>query len=359
MSPGLRGAGCALCRAASFSPVLRFDELSLGARTWTPWTIVRCRRCALVQVDPALVDPAALSTYVGDEYGFARSPLADQLIDGRTHAMRVLDELAALVAPGRILDVGCGTGDFLVAARARGWDVAGVEVSPDAAAVTRRRDLAVSVGTLHEAALPDAAFDCVVLLDVIEHLTDPLAELREIRRVLRPGGVVVVETPNWRSLYRRLLRHRWAALQPRIHLLYFDESTLRRTLLEAGFEPLLTTTEIVSLLSPEAVRRGLGPRLALGMARDLVVRWRLRLPPSRLDGWLLRLGPAHRIDRAAGSYRSAAEAASSGREQPLARTGAKGPSRLTSLLRRLNRPVDRAVVRRGMGEQLRMLGRAR
>lgn len=359
MSPGLRGPGCAFCRAASFSPVLRFDELSLGARTRIPWTIIRCRRCALVQVDPTLVDPAALDTYVGDDYGFARSPLADQLIDGRTHATRVLDELAALAPPRRMLDVGCGTGDFLLEARARGWDVAGVEVSPDAAAVARRHDLVVSGGTLREAALPEASFDCVVLLDVIEHLPDPVAELREIRRVLRPGGVVVVETPNWCSLYRRILRHRWAALQPRIHLLYFEARTLRRVLVEAGFEPLEATTEIVSLLSPEAARRGLGPRLALGIARDLVVRWRLRRPPSGLDRWLLGIGPAHGIDRRAGSYRAVAEAAPLQPAEPSVTTDTSRPSRLTRLLRRVNRPLDRAVIRRGMGEQLRMLGRAR
>lgn len=352
-------ARCRLCRGTDLPPVMLFDELSLGTRSRRSWTIVRCHRCGLAQVDPAEGDAAPATVYGDDEYGFARSRLADELIDGRSHAARVLDELAPFLGDGRLLDVGCGTGDFLLEARGRGWDVSGVEMSPDAVRVARGRGLAVTVGTLRDARLPEAAFDCVVLLDVIEHLTDPLAEMREIRRVLRPGGIVVVETPNWRSLYRRLLRHRWAALQPRIHLLYFDESTLRRALLEAGFEPLEATTEIVSLLSPEAARRGLGPRLALGMARDLIVRWRLRWPPSRLDGWLLRLGPAHRIDRAAGSYRAAAEAASLGMEQPLARTGAKGPSRLTSLLRRLNRPLDRAVVRRGMGEQLRMLGRAR
>lgn len=359
MNPSSRGRVCALCRAASLSPILRFDELSLGTRTRTPWTIVRCQRCTLVQVDPALVDPAALDTYVGDDYGFARSSLADGLIDGRTHATRVLDELAAVTGPGRMLDVGCGTGDFLLAARARGWHVAGVEVSPDAAEVARRRDLAVSVGTLGEAALPEASFDCVVLLDVIEHLPGPVAELREIRRILRPGGVVVVETPNWRSLYRRILRHRWAALQPRIHLLYFDETALRRALVEAGFEPLRASTEIVSLLSPEAVRRGLGPMLALGIARDLVVRWRLQRPPSRLDRWLLGIGPAHGIDRRAGSYRAAAEVAPLQPAEPSATPDTSRPSRLTRLLRRLNRPLDRAVIRRGMGEQLRMLGRAR
>jgi SAM-dependent methyltransferase len=352
-------AHCRLCRETDLSAVVRFDDVSLASRSRKTWMIVRCHRCGLVQVDPAEVDPRPATVYADDEYGFARSRLADELIDGRSHAARVLDELAPFLADGRLLDVGCGTGDFLIESRGRGWDVSGVEMSPDAVRVARGRGLAVTVGTLRDAQLPDAAFDCVVLLDVIEHLTDPLAEMREIRRVLRPGGIVVVETPNWRSLYRRLLRHRWAALQPRIHLLYFDESTLRRALVEACFEPLSASTEIVSLLSPEAARRGLGPRLALGMARDLIVRWRLRRPPSRLDRWLLEIGPAHRIDRAAGSYRAAAEATTLQPGEPSETTDTSRPSWLTRLLRRVNGPVDRAVVRRGMGEQLRMLGRAR
>lgn len=340
---------CPLCGDAGGRPALDLEELSLRARSRTRWTVARCDRCRLAYVDRRVPRPAE-EAYADDDYGFRRSPLADALIDDRPHAARVLDEIETTTAPGRLLDVGCGAGELLLAARRRGWTTRGVEVSPQAAAVARARGLEVVVGTLEEAGLAPGSFDCVTLLDVIEHLPDPLRELREIRRVLRPGGLLSVETPNWQSIYRHLLGARWAALQPRLHLLYFDRRSLGRLLLEAGFEPLQATTEIVSLLSPEALRRGLGPAWVRGALRDLVVRWLLSRQPGLLDALFLRLRPTRDRATGDGSYRSLVGSVAPARPDPT--------SRRLRLLRLLNRPIDRLFLGLGMGEQLRVVAKA-
>ena len=343
---------CALCGADEPRPGLQVNELSLRSRTWVRWSVVKCRPCGLVYVSPRAV-AAPDADYAGGSYGFSRSHLADMGVDGRPHPERVLDELGKS-SGSRLLDIGCGTGTFLLAARRRGWEVSGVELSPYAAAVARRRGLEVRVGALSEARYPERSFDVVTLLDLIEHLEDPRAELREVHRVLVPGGRVVVETPNWRSIYRCLLRARWAALQPRVHILYFEGPTLRRLLESGGFEILGHRTEIVSLFSPEAVRRGFGPQWLAAVLRDRVVAWRLGRPPGRLDRFLLRIGPAARAGGGTGSYRMMA----------IEKTGALSaqeptPERLGRLIRLLNWPTDRLFLGLGMGEQIRMVARAR
>jgi len=347
-------AACPLCSADDSRRILRVDELSLGRRSSVSWPIVRCRACGLIRVDPQPVMQTSREIYEGDAYGFVRSSQADDFGgNGIPHAKRVLAELESFGGGGRLLDVGCATGDFLVTARELGWQPVGVELSGHAAAVARRPGLDVRVGTLAEANFAPSSFDAVTMLDVIEHLSDPLAELRQVHRVLRPGGILCVETPNWDSVYRRLLGRRWAALQPRLHLLYFDRRTASEMLRRAGFEPVITRTEIVALFSPEGAARGFGPASIRGLLRDAMVRALLRLAPGPWDRFFLGIGPAARASAAAGSFKVMA----STDQVPDSRPGTAQLSTRVAVLRAINRPLDLLCLKLGMGEQLRILAR--
>jgi 2-polyprenyl-3-methyl-5-hydroxy-6-metoxy-1,4-benzoquinol methylase len=352
---GARRVPCPVCGADAAAPVLRFDELTLRSRNRTEWRIVRCSKCGMVYVNPR-PQQSVRDTYGGDSYGFVRSRRADLLVDGRPHSARIVSEVESHVPVGSLLDVGCATGDLLLAAQERGWRVHGVEVSPYAARVAAGRRLEVTVGLLRESHLPEHSFDAVTLLDVIEHLEDPHAELSEMRRLLRPGGVLCIETPNWGSIYRRLLGRRWAALQPRLHILYFDVQSLRTLLQRTGFEVVEAKTEVVSLVSPEAIARGLGPSFVRSVVRDNLVRLLLPLPGRQLDRVFLGLGQAS-TPAADGSFRRMAEDPSQVMAGPEPALWATGDSTVWRLLRALNRPLDRALTRRYRGEQLRIHAR--
>lgn len=129
---------------------------------------------------------------------------------------------------GRVLDVGCGAGGTMVALRALGWQPEGIDFDPRAVAVARAQDLDVRLGSLHEQAYPDASFDAVVMSHVIEHVPDPAALLVECRRVLKPGGQLVVLTPNAASFGHRKYRGRWLYLDPPRHLHIFSPRALRQ-----------------------------------------------------------------------------------------------------------------------------------
>jgi len=126
----------------------------------------------------------------------------------------------------RLLDVGCGSGDFLLRMRARGWDVLGVEPDPVAATAARRSDLDVRDGMLADADFADDTFDAIVLSHVIEHVHDPIALLRECDRVLLPGGVLVMMTPNLNSIGHRRFGADWRGLEPPRHLHVFSVGAL-------------------------------------------------------------------------------------------------------------------------------------
>lgn len=145
---------------------------------------------------------------------------------------------------GRVLDVGSGYGFFLDALGRAGYSAVGLELSPHAAAVSRRRDRArVACGSA-EAWLPfaDGAFDAVTVHDVIEHVEEHLQCLHECRRVLRPGGRLLLVTLNRFSVARPILGRRWSWYQDPTHVHMFSPGSLRRDMERAGFSCLRSTT---------------------------------------------------------------------------------------------------------------------
>lgn len=151
----------------------------------------------------------------------------------------VIDYLAGhLPVPnnGRLLEIGCGSGDALEFMRSMGWEVCGVEVDPASAAVAKAKGLDVRVGGLSEHAFPSGSFDAIAMNHVIEHLFDPKDVLAECRRLLRQGGTLVVVTPNTRSFCHRIFRDAWMHLDPPRHLQLFSSAALERLITSAGFE---------------------------------------------------------------------------------------------------------------------------
>lgn len=129
---------------------------------------------------------------------------------------------------GRLIDVGCGNGQFLVLMRDLGWEVLGVEPDMEAARVAEEKfGLTVIPSTLEEAKLPDASADAITMHHVIEHVYNPISLLRECWRVLRPGGTLVIVTPNLSSLGRRLFGSSWRGWEVPRHLFVFSPKSLK------------------------------------------------------------------------------------------------------------------------------------
>jgi 2-polyprenyl-3-methyl-5-hydroxy-6-metoxy-1,4-benzoquinol methylase len=141
---------------------------------------------------------------------------------------------------GRILDVGCSNGAYLAALRSQGWEVEGIEMDGVAAdyAINERR-LKVTTGDAESvlARLPDQSYDVVTMWHLLEHLFDPAAALANARRILRPGGMLMLEVPNFAATLAGIFRKNWFALDVPRHLYHFTPDTLRALLMHAGMQP--------------------------------------------------------------------------------------------------------------------------
>lgn len=194
--------------------------------------IYRCNDCSMIFSDPNAETASSLPFYrdlVDPDY--------HKEAQGRAIPFnRILEELRIMGKQGKLLDVGAATGIFLDRARKFSWEISGVEPSHWAVEEAKKRyDINVFAGTLQEATFADNEFNAVVMLDVIEHVSNPIALLHEVKRVLSDDGILVLTTPNIGSTVARFLGNNWWHIR-RAHQFYFNQYTVKRLVSSAGFK---------------------------------------------------------------------------------------------------------------------------
>jgi SAM-dependent methyltransferase len=309
--PMVEVAACNLCGATSTETVYEGPDRLLRHAGW--FRVVQCRRCGLLYQNPR---PANIGPFYEGDYGpfqaaqrcFAAQPAADAVAEpeaaterdtaalGAARAYERLLQQAVPGPPGRLLDVGCATGDFVLLLASRGWQVAGNDLSAAAVAQARRRLAAYPGAELHNGPLSDApfaaaSFDVVTIWHTIEHLPDPRVTLCEVWHLLRPGGTLLIQTPAWLSLESRLWGPYWSGYDCPRHFYLFSHRTLYDLLEQTGFEPrrwLVHTSYylwIISLIF--AIQDRLPPELVYRLYTLLHQRWCVRLfkPFFRVIDW--------------------------------------------------------------------------
>lgn len=146
------------------------------------------------------------------------------------------------VPNGRVLDVGCGGGQILSNLQQHGWTVEGVDFDPQAVAAARERGVQVRLGGLADQDYPAGTFDAVIMSHLIEHVPDPAELIRECHRILKPGGRLVIVTPNPQSLSHRLFGRAWRGLEPPRHLFIQTRNSLGKLTRTAGFSKVSLET---------------------------------------------------------------------------------------------------------------------
>ena len=224
---------CPLCGGAGLIPVF-----------YPP--LVRCGGCGLVFRNLPRIQERVREEF-DDRY---QRPEDEQQIQERRRSLYREFLARHRPAPGRnrLLDVGCGTGQFLLLARAEGWDVMGIEIAKAGVEAARKVGLPVNLGSLTTLDLPELSFDLITFWNVLDFVPDPMEQARAAHRILAPGGVLVARVVNLvphAALYRvsRLFGW-WPGLASTLSKQYFfgplsfSARTLRQTLERAGFEKI-------------------------------------------------------------------------------------------------------------------------
>jgi 2-polyprenyl-3-methyl-5-hydroxy-6-metoxy-1,4-benzoquinol methylase len=234
---------CNLCGADDFRVMYEYDHssvltpetagLEISALDIFP-VIVKCRQCDLVYVNPRWTYARGVMPY---------SQEAEQAYFEQTRLTRIVayDHLVQLAQRSyprqsiQALDVGCGDGLLLERCQLAGIDCDGFEVSLPLLHTLQEKFGPQKILSGDLSCITADSYDCVFLINVIEHLPDPRLTLGQIYKLLKPGGCVFVHAPNLGGLPARLSGRRWRQIEPLSHLYYFTNATLRELMQKAGF----------------------------------------------------------------------------------------------------------------------------
>lgn len=216
--------------------------------------VVRCRRCSLVYLNPRLRFEGLTALYTTESFvGHQLTRAVDESWRPEAEArVKLINDHHP--GGGTLLDVGCSTGWFLGAAARAGWKVVGIDVSGTAVAHCRSQGLDARLATITENDLPAAGFDVITMFDSIEHMPSPAAALDAARKLLAPGGILVITTPNIGGFFPRFTYAlfgrtlgAWEHPGPPGHVFQFSEQTLAAALNRARLSVVLSRTSAIPL----------------------------------------------------------------------------------------------------------------
>ncbi len=226
-------ANCILCDSPERSLLFRQDD----------WSVYRCDGCGLGFLDPR-PDPDELnelyrSGYFQSHYDEGlkvESPEMKRRLSQETHRIRFFKKTRR---QGRLLDIGCGMGYFLLACRRCGYDVEGMDISADSAAyVQDELKIPVAVGTIDGVDYPPASFDVITMWHFLEHAREPDQYVEKARRWLKPDGILVVDVPNYMGTDARKMWDHWTGWSLPYHFYHFTPETLKQLLAKYGFRAI-------------------------------------------------------------------------------------------------------------------------
>ncbi len=217
---------CNLCKRGDTTVLYKIGD----------YHIVKCKKCNLVYVQEIMNEKNSDDLY-SEEYFYYKNYKNLQTEIRQMMKISLFVNLDRYRLQNTLLEVGCAEGIFLEAAKRKGWQVSGVEISQWASKFAREElNLQVFTGSLEQTCFSENYFDVIYMNHVIEHLDNPIKVLRILLKILRPGGIAIINTPNFNGLSRIVLKEEWRAISPERHLYYFTPHTLRKLLIKTGFK---------------------------------------------------------------------------------------------------------------------------
>jgi len=230
---------CNYCNSSTSDLLYKIPDFYLDKKDIF-YSLVKCRKCGLIYQNPRPtqeeIGEAYPSTYDAFNLDQKRSWFEAKVFQyGLEKRCRAITSIKR--NPGRLLDIGCSTGLFLQAMQSKhGWEAYGVEINEYPASIAREKyHLNIFHGSLEQASYPPAFFDAVTLWDVLEHLPDPSSTLQEVKRIIKPDGVLIVRVPNYDSWDAIIFGPAWAGLDVPRHFYVFSQNCLVNILEKNGF----------------------------------------------------------------------------------------------------------------------------
>ena len=232
MHENLLHTTCINCTSDQLKPLNNFPDVGL----------VKCHNCNFV-FSQKIPSKEELINYYTNEY--ERTNYLSPITEKRYN--QLLDKFEKYRKTNRLLDIGSGSGFFLKTAKKRGWEVYGTEIDSGVQSTNNEKDINMSYGEIDSIGFPEDYFDVVVHIEVIEHINNPNEYVSEIQKILRPGGITYLTTPNFNAIHRYRLKEKYDVISYPNHLCYYTKRTLKQLFKTKGLKPIRVVTTGYSL----------------------------------------------------------------------------------------------------------------
>lgn len=226
------GKICRLCHAENTNFLFRKGQL----------VFFRCPHCKLAFMRNTLNQQQITELY--KYYAYIPQPF-NPITEKRY--LSLLRRFEPFKKNSRLLDIGCGGGHFISTAQNKGWKAIGTDISREAIQICKEKNLKVRCGNISELNFQSNYFDIITMFEVMEHLDNPRGTLEQIHKILRPGGLLYITTPNFNSLTRFILGPKWRAFDIE-HIFYFTAVCIMRLLKQIGFSKINVKSNNLSII---------------------------------------------------------------------------------------------------------------
>lgn len=231
---------CAICGANNF--IVLFTGHDYWYETEGDFILCQCQKCGLIYQNPQ-PKQEVIGAYYPKEYApFTPAPKENPSRIQRFNIQHLIKKQIKLIhqfiqPPGKALDIGCATGNFLAGLRKHQWEVCGIELDNQAAEYARTTyNLTIQTGLIEDLKLESNSFDLVTMWHVLEHVHSPSTTINEVTRITKPGGYFFFAIPNIDSWDTKLFKQYWAGWDLPRHLWFFDRANLKQVLKEDDWE---------------------------------------------------------------------------------------------------------------------------
>lgn len=255
---------CPWCGNQSENSYLKVKDYFL---TQEDFEILKCDQCGLLFTTPQ-PDPNEIGKYYQSDSYYSHQQNKTGFIPRvyeRVKSVNLKNKASMAISDlksGNLLDIGCGVGDFLCQVKKLGWNVMGIEPSDDAKKIAKERLGFTPLSPLEYDQIPDQSFDVITMWHVLEHVSDLNFQMKELVRLLKPGGRLIIALPNYKSFDCCYYKEKWAAWDVPRHLNHFSPECIQSIVSTVGFQYLDTKKLVwdayyISFLSEKYLKHSL------------------------------------------------------------------------------------------------------